>query len=441
MASIAKDRNGRKRILFFNANGERKTIRLGRATMQQAATVKLRIELLIAAKINGAAPDDDTSRWVASVGDDLHAKLAEHGLVSPRAKAAITTLAAFLDGYIAGRTDVKSGTAIVYGHTHRCLVEYFGADKSLIEITPADAKDWRRWLALPKNMKEPKKGGQGLSDNTVRRRCGIARQFFNDAVERRLIAENPFARMKGVAVRANKTRYYFVSRDETQAVLDACPDAQWRLIFALSRYGGLRCPSEHLGLRWGDIDWKRGRIKVRSPKTEHHEGKGERTIPLFPELRPPLQAVLDELLASDYDPKAARLSEQPVISRYRYTNANLRTQLGKIIRRAGLKPWPKLFQNLRSTRETELAEEYPMHVVCDWIGNSQAVAAKHYLQTTDEHFATAAQKAAQNMAQDMGTGRQALEQESEKSDDFDNRRVLVVSEMGDTGLEPVTSAV
>jgi hypothetical protein len=32
-----------------------------------------------------------------------------------------------------------------------------------------------------------------------------------------------------------------------------------------------------------------------------------------------------------------------------------------------------------------------MHVVCAWIGNSQAVAAKHYLQTTDEHFEKALQ--------------------------------------------------
>ena len=35
----------------------------------------------------------------------------------------------------------------------------------------------------------------------------------------------------------------------------------------------------------------------------------------------------------------------------------------KIIARAGLEPWAKLFQNLRATRETELAEIYPMHVV------------------------------------------------------------------------------
>ena len=104
-------------------------------------------------------------------------------------------------------------------------------------------------------------------------------------------------------------------------------------------------------------------------------GKEWRVIPLFPELRPYVQAVLGELLV-DFDPKLQRLSEQPVITRYRDANSNLRTQLERIIQKAGLKPWPKLFQNLRSTRETELAEEYPMHVVCAWIGNSQAVAAQ-----------------------------------------------------------------
>ena len=30
-----------------------------------------------------------------------------------------------------------------------------------------------------------------------------------------------------------------------------------------------------------------------------------------------------------------------------------------------------------------------MHVVCRWIGNSQPIAAKHYLQVTDEHFSRA----------------------------------------------------
>ena len=89
-----------------------------------------------------------------------------------------------------------------------------------------------------------------------------------------------------------------------------------------------------------------------------------------------------------------------VITRYRESNINLRTQLERIIHKAGLKPWPKLFQNLRATRETELAEQWPEHVACAWIGNSRMVARKHYLQVTEEHFEQAAQNgAAQKAAQ------------------------------------------
>ena len=90
-----------------------------------------------------------------------------------------------------------------------------------------------------------------------------------------------------------------------------------------------------------------------------------------------------------------------IITMYRGQNSNLRTQLERIIGRAGLKPWPKLFQNLRSTRETELAEQFPLHVVCQWIGSTVAVAAKHYLQVTDEHFARAGQGDAANTESDV----------------------------------------
>ena len=72
-------------------------------------------------------------------------------------------------------------------------------------------------------------------------------------------------------------------------------------------------------------------------------------------------------------------------------NANLRTTFQKIVRRAGLKPWPRLFHNLRASRETELAEIYPLQVVTGWLGNTPAVAMRHYLMTTDEHFEAAVQ--------------------------------------------------
>jgi hypothetical protein len=121
-------------------------------------------------------------------------------------------------------------------------------------------------------------------------------------------------------------------------------------------------------------------FRVTSPKTEHHPGKEERWVPLFPELRPYLEEAFE--LAAE--------GGTHVITRYRDTNANLRTQLLRIIRRAGVVPWPKLFHNLRASRETDLAAVYPLHVVCAWIGNSTLVAQKHYLQTTEEDFRRAA---------------------------------------------------
>ena len=133
-------------------------------------------------------------------------------------------------------------------------------------------------------------------------------------------------------------------------------------------------------------------MRVASPKTEHHQGKAYRWVPLFPELLPHLQAVFGEVEGrEDWSLRPDRpMSAEPVITRYRDQNSNLRTRLSKTIRRAGLDPWPKLFQNCRSTRQTELAETFPAHVVCAWIGNSEAVAKKHYLQITDEHFDKAA---------------------------------------------------
>ena len=69
---------------------------------------------------------------------------------------------------------------------------------------------------------------------------------------------------------------------------------------------------------------------------------------------------------------------------------NLATRMQKFIRQAGLKPWPKLFQNLRTSRQTELAKRFPEYVVCEWIGNSQIVAREHYLRVTEDDFACAA---------------------------------------------------
>src|SRR5688572_24216677 len=118
----------------------------------------------------------------------------------------------------------------------------------------------------------------GYAEATISKRVKLARQIFRRGVRWKMLAENPFEGVKAGS-QQNKSRQYFISRADAQKVLDHCPDAQWRLLFALSRFAGLRCPSEHLNLTWGDVDWDHDRIRVTCSKTEHHEGRGERFIP------------------------------------------------------------------------------------------------------------------------------------------------------------------
>ncbi len=117
------------------------------------------------------------------------------------------------------------------------------------------------------------------------------------------------------------------------------------------------------------------RMTVTSPKTAY-QGKASRIIPIFPELLPHLRESFE----------AAEPGTEYVVTRYRSGSANLRIQLTRIIRRAGLEPGEKLLHNLRASRETRLCEQFPLHVVCGWIGNTSTIAARRYLQTTDAHF-------------------------------------------------------
>ena len=204
--------------------------------------------------------------------------------------------------------------------------------------------------------------------------------------------------------RKNPQREYFVTREETEKCIEAAPDSQWRLIIALARYGGLRTPSEIVRLRWDDIPWDSERMIVTSPKTERHEGGESRVVPLFPELR----KYLDE--ADEIAPKRSEF----VITRYRDTNSNMRTTFQKIIKRAGLTPWPKLMQNLRASRQTELEETFPSHVVCKLMGNSIKVAQKHYLQTTEDHFLKAVQNPVQQASATFSVASQVTEPKREK---------------------------
>lgn len=381
MASVSHDKKtGRRTIQVVQGKGKRLSIRLGKVTSKQAQLARRHIEHLQACRTMGTAPDMETANWLAGLSDRIHARIVKAGLAQPRVGAGVPTLGQWLEQYINGRTDVKGATRTVYGHTRRNLLAFFGAGRALDAISSGDADAFAvhlRTEAMEVTNDEGATCSTGLSENTVRRRLGIAKQFFRAAMRRKLIPQNPFED-QCTAVGSNPKKEFFIDHEMARAVLDALPDPGYRLVFALARYGGLRCPSEILRLKWEDVSWDRLRFTVHASKTEHHEHGGIRVVPIFPELLPYLREAFEAA-----EPGAVYCCPQ-----YNLKSAGMmyRKRVLDAIKAAGLKPWPKLFQNLRSSRETELVDDHPEHAVCAWLGNSRLTARKHYFQVTEKHF-------------------------------------------------------
>ena len=378
MASIGWE-GKRARSLFRDADGKQQTVRLGACPKSDANTACTAIGHLVIAKRHGSVPHPDAVRWLGGIDDVLYARVAALGLCQPRAGALAVTLLNLLDRFDAAST-VKAGTQYKYRQVADCLRAFLGAATPLASITPAHADNWRKWVAEPKaNTDDKTAPAKTLARATIAKRVVIAKGVFRKAVRWGLIASNPFADLRAGS-QSNPDRAFYITVETIRAILAVCPDDQWRAIVALGRFAGLRCHSEIIALRWGDVNWERGRLMVRSAKTEGHEGHAVRVVPIVPELRPILQDLFDR----------AEVGVEAVVPRLRDPAMNLRTQFERIIAKASVKPWPRLFHNLRASCATDWVERFPAHVVAGWLGHSPMIAAQHYLQTRDAHFDLAA---------------------------------------------------
>ena len=370
MASVINDPNGRKRLSFQDSAGARRTIRLDKLDKKSAESIARHVEQLVNAKLTSTPAPRETALWLQSIGEPLRDKLAKVTLVE---SAQVCGLQSFLSEYILSRRDIKPATREVWQQPCRNLCEFFNPQKDVRSITPGDAERFAQWLNT-----------QGLATATVAKRLSFARTFFHTARKHKLITENPFAEVK-IPVADVTARQFYIDRDATAKLLEVA-SPNWRTIIALCRIGGLRCPSEVLSLEWRCVNWQTNELTVISPKTERYHGKGTRTIPLFPELRQHLEAARastpaeqTHVVSGDYLAKANGPTG--------WKNCNIRKPLESIVRQAGLVPWPKLFHNLRSSRETDLLDEgFPPQTVAKWMGHDVKISMKHYAQVTDEHF-------------------------------------------------------
>ena len=365
MASFVTRKSGSRFVTFVDARRRRHTITLGRVHDRDMPALRAKIEDLIAASLFHRTIEESTARWLAKQPNRMLDKLAQAGLIEPRRHI---TIGEWLEQYLAEkRADVKPESMRKFEQTRAKLLAHFGPDRPMAAITFEDAAKWRL------RLKE-----EDLSEATIKTHAGNAKQVFREALRRKLIEENPMELLRSGSTARENERY--VTPDEIARVLDCCRDSEWRLLFGLARYAGLRVPSEPHLVTWADVDFERARLMVRSPKTERHAGHERRVVPVVPELMALLHARFAEVEEGEAALVTLRLS------------GAFRRNVGRLLRRAKVEPWPSLWQTLRDSRERQWLMEGVAQFACScWLGHSISVSGKHYAnRVPDELYAKVA---------------------------------------------------
>jgi integrase len=374
VASLVKE-DGRDswKLRWHDAKGKRCVIGLGVMPKKSAEQFKVRFEELYSTVRANSPLPGYLVEWLNGLSDELHDRLAERGVVQRRVKR---SLGHFCKEFVESRKGIAEATKIRDRQVIGLLKEFFGEGRVMDSITPKDAEQWRNWLGEKGNRRNKSKAD--LSENTVRRRTGVASQIFSKAVAWKMLQENPFDGLEK-SVRENPERMHYVSWDDMLKVIANAPTVEWRCLLAFIRLTGCRVPSEVYDLRWSDLDFVNKKITFRCKKTKKLGGRHQmRVCPMFVDLVPFLQDLAEEVGLD------AIRSSQKVFPLVNSEKTNIATTLRKFVKRAGLTPWAKLLQNLRASRQTELIDHHPVKDVCDWFGNSPATVAKHYAQARSE---------------------------------------------------------
>ncbi len=361
---------------------------------REAVTFKDRLEELLANQKIGVI-SVPSKLWLAKLWEnhrEYYQRLVEMGLADSREECGtLAQLAEQYKVYAVNGLVPKDRTSIGRDGAYKSFLNFlanqkasnFKRDEGAIQkasskcvntITPEVATQFCCYM---QKLYQPSTWG---------RRIKHLKTMFELAVSAGWIQKNPFEHLRGSA-KTNHSRDFFIRLELAQEVLKACPDARWRLLFSFARWGGLRMPSEVSFLRWSDVMWDSDKIRIKVPKKtgriEQERGNfSQRFIPIFPEIR----TALEEYAAETGEKTGENDSIFPELDGSDRAGALIRKQFRQLLKRANIVEWPKLFNNLRATRDTELQDIYPLHKVCSWLGHTPRISLKHYAQMTSDDF-------------------------------------------------------
>lgn len=362
-----KGKNGTAHKIRFSLEGRVRVISFGRRyPLQQIQEIAVFVQQIADCIQTGCPPTRKLALWMETISDDLRRRLEKADLLVPSDRDADEiTIRQLYERWSGYPVDRKESTLQNHETTFKRLSDFFDPHGRVAEVSVQRALEFRRYLL-----------GTGKAPATVSGHVKNLRQWWNFAMKEGLASSNPWNEVPRDSQR-NPTREFYVTPECYRALLDACPDQDWRTLIALCRIGGLRCDSETSRVRWTDVNWEKKKLLVHSPKTERY-GKGTRLIPLFPEL--------EEELSRSWE--QAEDGAEFVLTQHR-SRTNFRPQFMRIVFLAGYRPWERAFNNLRASRATELMQRFPAHVVASWLGHTPEVAESHYLMVRAEDYAAA----------------------------------------------------
>lgn len=369
MAGRTTRPNGHTWITVKASNGTRRHVRLGLLSDENAAEAHRRLAKIERHYHDREPMDAMTLLWFQSLPPRNVSAIVRTGLIAAPGVAALaaagdTSLGKLIDEW--KRTlDIAPSTKDNYDQTVALVERYFGRDRCVKSIIPADADLFIAWATKEGRVK----GDKAMSRASISRGGRTVRRIFAFAIRLKWIAENPFDHVRS-AGEVNEERWWYVTPRLVDAIIAECCDQELRTMVALSRYATCRGPSEFAGLRWQDIDWATPAIKIAAPKTVRYAGGLLRMTPLEGEALRQLEnlwATAEKGVAEVFPRLGGR------------TSSDLSNKLEAVCRRVGVPMWEKPWTNMRASCETDWQKSgYQIFDTSEWMGHSPEVALRHY---------------------------------------------------------------
>jgi integrase len=243
----------------------------------------------------------------------------------------------------------------------RHLLPEFGVDAPLARISLARIEQYRERMV-----------SEGRAALTVNKILTNLHGIFRRAVRVWGLELNPVALVERQPVRRSGD-FRVLSPPEIEKLICCAPTAQYRAIFAVAAYAGLRL-GEVRALQWDDVDEERGVIRVRRSYAYGHLDSPKsgrvRSVPLIEQARSRLGAVA-----------AARECREGLVFRARnggfVDDSRIRRTFYESCGRAGI---PRLrFHDLRHTFGTLAVQAFPLSDVSAYMGHADIQTTMIYV--------------------------------------------------------------